>query len=70
MRVGGVVMAVAGVGLAAAGVVGLVNPDANIFSQNLAVIVVHAVAGLLGLVIALARMPIPEGQEAGDAREA
>jgi hypothetical protein len=70
MRVGGVVMAVAGVGLAAAGVVGLVNPDANIFSQNLPVIVVHAAAGLIGLVIALARMRTPEGQEAGDAREA
>ena len=59
-----------GVGLAAAGVVGLVNPDANIFSENLPVIVVHAVAGLLGLVIALARMPTPEGQESGDARGA
>ena len=35
MRVGGVVLAVAGAALTVAGVVGLATPDANVFSQNL-----------------------------------
>ena len=68
MRVGGMVLAVAGLGLVATGVLGLANPGANIFSENLAVIVVHGVTGLVALVIALAPMPTPEGRQSGDPR--
>jgi hypothetical protein len=67
LRVGGIVMAVVGFGLAAAGVAGLVHLEANVLSQNLAVTLVHAVTGLVGLFIARAPIPTPEGQESGDA---
>ena len=53
MRVGGVVLAVAGAALTVAGVVGPAVPDANVFSQNLAVTIVHGVTALVGLAIAL-----------------
>ena len=67
MRVGGVVLAVAGAALTVAGVVGLAVPDANVFSQNLAVTIVHGVTALEGLAIALVPMPAPEGQASGPA---
>lgn len=67
MRVGGVVLAVAGAALTVAGVVGLATPDANVFSQNLAVTIVHGVTALVGLAIALVPMPGPAGQAAGPA---
>jgi hypothetical protein len=67
MRVGGVVLAVAGAALTVAGVVGLAAPDANVFSQNLAATIVHGVTALVGLAIALVPMPRPVGQAAGPA---
>ena len=67
MRRGGVVLAVAGAGLAVAGVVGLAVPAANVFSQNLAVTIVHGVTALAGLAIALVPMPHPQDQASGPA---
>ncbi len=67
MRVGGVVLAVAGAALTVAGVVGLATPDANVFSQNLAVTIVHGVTALVGLAIALVPMPRPAEQAVGPA---
>ena len=67
MRVGGVVLAVVGAALTVAGVVGLAVPDANVFSQNLAVTIVHGVTALVGLAIALVPMPAPAGQAVGPA---
>jgi hypothetical protein len=64
MRVGGVVLAVAGAALTVAGVIGLAIPDANVFSQNLPATIVHGVTALLGLAIALVPMPRPAGQAA------
>ena len=60
LRVGGGVVLAACLGLAAAGVVGLLIPQANVFSENLAVTVVHAVTALAALVIVLVRVPTPE----------
>src|SRR3954454_11300657 len=68
MRVSGGVVLVACLGLAVAGVVGLAAPQANVFSENLAVTVVHAVTALAALVIVLVRVPTPEGQESGPPR--
>jgi multisubunit Na+/H+ antiporter MnhG subunit len=62
MRVGGIILLLAGAGMAAVGVLGMFRPDLNVFSQNVAVTVVHAVTGLTGLVIAVVRVPAPEGQ--------
>ena len=67
MRVGGVVLAVAGAALTVAGVVGLAIPDANVFSQNLPATIVHGVTALVGLAIALVPVPRPAGQAAGPA---
>jgi Domain of unknown function (DUF4383) len=67
MRVGGVVLAVAGAALTVAGVIGLAIPDANVFSQNLPATIVHGVTALVGLAIALVPMPRPAGQAAGPA---
>jgi hypothetical protein len=67
MRVGGVVLAVVGAALVVAGIVGLLVPPANIFSQNLAMIIVHGVTALAGLAIAVVRMPQPEDQASGPA---
>ena len=67
MRVGGVVLAVAGAALTVAGVIGLAVPDANVFSQNLPATIVHGVTALVGLAIALVPMPRPAGQAAGPA---
>lgn len=62
MRVGGIVLAAAGAALVAAGVLGLVVPDANLLSANLAVTIVHGVTALVGLAIVVVRMPNPQGQ--------
>lgn len=67
MRVGGVVLVVAGAALTVAGVLGLAVPAANVFSQNLAVTIVHGVTALVGLAITLVPVPRPEGQAAGPA---
>jgi hypothetical protein len=67
MRVGGVLLAVVGAALVVAGVVGLVVPAANVLSQNLAVTIVHGVTALVGLAIALVRMPRPQDQASGPA---
>jgi hypothetical protein len=67
MRVGGGVLLVAGLGLTVAGVLGLVFPQANVFSANVAVTVVHAVTALAGLAIVVVRMPTPEEQASGPA---
>jgi hypothetical protein len=67
MRIGGVVLLLVGLVLAVAGIVGLVLPQANVFSQNVAVVVVHAVTALAGLAVAVVRMPAPEGQASGPA---
>lgn len=68
MRVGGVVLAVGGAALVVAGIVGLVVPSTNVFSQNLAVVVVHGVTAVVGFAIALVRMPQPQDQATGPAR--
>lgn len=67
MRVGGGAVLVACLALTAAGVLGLVMPQANLFSANLAVTVVHAVTALAGLALAVVRMPTPAGQTSGPA---
>lgn len=61
MLVGCVGLAV--VGVVVAGVVGLLLTQANVFSENLTVTVVHAVTALAALIIVLVRVPTPEGQE-------
>lgn len=65
MRVGSLTLLVTGIGLAALGVLGLARPEANFFSQNLPVVIVHAVGGLVGLAVAVLPMPTPEGQASG-----
>jgi hypothetical protein len=62
MRVGGIVLLLAGADMAALGVLGMLRPELNVFSQNIAVTVIHAVTGLSGLVVAVVRVPAPAGQ--------
>lgn len=62
-RIGGIWLLVAGIGLAAVGIIGVVQPDLNFLSANTADTVVHVVTALVGLAVLVGPARTPEGQK-------
>lgn len=67
IRVGAGVLLVAGLGMSAAGALGLIRPQADMVSPNVAVTIVHAMTALAALTIIVSPMPTPEDQASGPA---